>query len=463
MHHHRATKLLAPILAVLVACGGATPASQLVRPPEFQPHGQSKCSVKTSQAEPLIVEWPPAERGRLEADIHTGVVAVRYDGCEMKLLPYCKVKQASDGSTYKYVPLTRKADSVHIANEDQLYANLPMGAVSLEGKLKEAGSLDVEMTLVGRWESGRGEARRRDMEGDGCEHATHIISAITVGAFTFSAGGSAEVGGGVNAFGAGAGGNSASHKETLSQDGDTGACNKATNRDTDPPDDCGALLRIEVVPIREGGEIASSEPPPSATGTTVEPVPSPPPPVPTSTEPSSSLGGTEPAPVPTTQEPGPTEPPQPFPTQPRSYPTYNPPATSTSTYNLAASGSAGGSTGGGNMGRGTLGTIVGWSATGALLGGALLGALGYATANSEVGSNATSSDCDTTNKTCTQAGFDAKNRALIEAGIGDGLMGLGIVLGVVYFFLPRNTPSTTVSVAPANHGNGGTVQVGGAF
>ena len=46
------------VLLVLgaAACGGSNAASQLAKAPEYTPENQSKCAVRASQSEPLIVE-----------------------------------------------------------------------------------------------------------------------------------------------------------------------------------------------------------------------------------------------------------------------------------------------------------------------------------------------------------------------------------------------------------------------
>src|SRR5262249_59833891 len=51
--------------------------------------------------------------------------------------------------------------------------------------------------------------------------------------------------------GATTGARSISKRETLNRDGDEGACAKSTADDRAPPFGCGALLRIEVVPLGE--------------------------------------------------------------------------------------------------------------------------------------------------------------------------------------------------------------------
>lgn len=241
-------KVWGPLVAALavVGCGGNdNVASKMVDQPDFEPEGQAKCKVGASQDKPLIVEWPSGERADLEARSRQGgLVVVRYEGCEMQILSRCKAPGA-----YAYIPVTTKQDTLVIQNEDELYANLPVGAVKLEGKLQSAGSLNVTMTLVGKFAADRFDVIDNELEG-ACDGATHVVVGMNVGAFEFFAGGSAEVGGGVRVGDTvGAGAKSAAKRETLSRDGSTDACKKASTDDEGPPTGCGASLRLEVAPL----------------------------------------------------------------------------------------------------------------------------------------------------------------------------------------------------------------------
>lgn len=254
----------------LQACGGTTEntASHLVKTPELPVSDQeARCKVRKSQAEPLIVEWPNASRGRLESMSKRSLVAIKYSGCELEQLPGCTVK--SNVGVYAYWPITRKHSTVAMKTADELYANMPVGAVSLEGKLKTAGQLEVNMTIVGRYEAPTHTFYQDDLQG-ACEGATHVIAALTTGSFTFSAGGDAEVGGGVTVANAGAGAKSLAKKETLQSDGDESACARATATDKSPPEGCGALLQIEVTALQPG-----NRPPPPVPVVVAPPVPVP--------------------------------------------------------------------------------------------------------------------------------------------------------------------------------------------
>ncbi len=262
-----------PVLAVtalaLVGCGGAAgenAASRLAKAPELPTDKQAKCKVAKSQSEPLIVEWPDAARGKLESLRKRGLVVVRYAGCELEVLGRCNAKQE-----YFYSPITRKQSKVTIKEEDELYANMPVGAVKLEGKLRTAGQLTVQMSLVGRYETTGKRASVSDLEGD-CDGATHVVTALSVGAFSFYAGSDADVGGGAKvgvggvALGSG-GARSVAARELLQKDGDEQSCVQATAADKMPPEGCGALLQLEVAPLgRAAAKTAIVAPPVPACG-----------------------------------------------------------------------------------------------------------------------------------------------------------------------------------------------------
>ena len=187
------------VLAVVVGCR-QSPAERLAKPPELElPGGAHRCKVGGEVTHPLVVEWAAADRASLEARLARGLVAVRAAGCEIEVQRHCEVRGA-----YQYLGLTRKNDRVKIRSADELYAQLPLGAASLEAKLARKGSLDVEIALVGMLMA-PGRPGRDALSGD-CEAATHVITGVQVGAFQFYAGGAGEIraSGGFKQVGAGA-------------------------------------------------------------------------------------------------------------------------------------------------------------------------------------------------------------------------------------------------------------------
>ncbi len=242
-----------------------TPVAPVAQPADVL--GQARCGVNKSADKPLVVEWPAAERAALEARASQGLVAVRYEGCEMQVLSHCDVP-----GEYAYVGTTTKRESVRIRNADELYARLPVGAASLEAQLERSGELTVDLTVVGRKEASDYDVSRYALEGS-CEGATHFVSGLTVGAFSLYTGREIGGGGGVQVASAGVGGTRTSTRETLRDDGDPTACAVADHGDEAPPSGCAALLRVEVIPL-SSSTVARVEPTPEP-AVIAEPAPTP--------------------------------------------------------------------------------------------------------------------------------------------------------------------------------------------
>jgi hypothetical protein len=231
--------------SLLAACGGSSPGTLGGASVVHDYTADARPKPQCGSTRPLVVDWASSDRAQLEAQAHKGLVAVRYDGCDMKVLTRCVVKQSP---AYEYIALTPKTDQVDIRDAVEMYANVPVYAARLEGKLAQSGSLHTNMTIVGQLDTSRPVPRKDELEGD-CDEATHVVTALTVGAFEFFAGTSSEAGAEASVAGVGAGAKAASSKEMLNKDGDAARCAALTDADTKPPSGCGALLRIEVVPL----------------------------------------------------------------------------------------------------------------------------------------------------------------------------------------------------------------------
>lgn len=261
--------MVRPVLLLCLSAflGCATLPSSPVKPPDLPTDKQTRCSVLKSQANPLIVEWPGADRATLEARARKAVVPVRYVGCEMEILKQCALP-----GQYAYTALNKQRESIVVRDVDELYAKLPLGAASLEGALKSAGELNVAMVMVGRYEWS-GTPRYGDLQGPDCSKATHVVSALIVGAFDFFAGTDSEKGGGIGVAGVETGIRKQSKRTTIDEAGDEAACARSTTKDSEPPNDCGAMLRVEVIPIPDApafteekrAEATPAAPPPVST------------------------------------------------------------------------------------------------------------------------------------------------------------------------------------------------------
>jgi hypothetical protein len=240
------------LLLGLVGCAPTlpTPASEVSKPKgedESLPTS-FKCEASKGQTRPLIVEWSAPDRAALEALAKRNQLVVHFEGCALEPLRQCR----APAQPYGYTPITPKDEVVSMKTTQELYANVPAHAIELEGKLAQMGELRAAMRIVGMYESPSTVPAIDQLEGD-CEGATHVVTALTVGAFEFTAGKAEGASASAKLFGAGAGAEKSSEKQTLSRDGEVSACSSASGADKGPPDRCGALLRLEVAPLQAVG------------------------------------------------------------------------------------------------------------------------------------------------------------------------------------------------------------------
>lgn len=261
------TRVQSTLLAatmVLAACGPKQPATDGKSGPK--PFESSvACSAVRPQTEPDLMAWDPGSRGNLSRLRKEGVVAVRYEakGCnvELELLPNC----IGPGAQYKYSQYPEEQTKV-ARNSEELYAELPLGAARLSGKLKGNRALRTDYRLVGLSAIPAGKSfSASDLKGPDCARATHVVSTVYLGGFTLVAGDLNEVEGGGSVFAVGgAKAGSTSKSERLDSAGDPESCEAAAKEGVENPR-CSVPLRIGLISI-EGRAPAvatpTSAPPP---------------------------------------------------------------------------------------------------------------------------------------------------------------------------------------------------------
>jgi hypothetical protein len=155
------------------------------------PAEQGRCRVAASQSSPLVTEWPASEKANLEVLLRTGAVAVAYSGCSMRVLSECRVR-----GVYQWTRTTPATDALEINDADELFAKLPLGAASLESELKRSGKLSVQTMISGQLRLDGGVVADVPKEGP-CAQATHVVAALSLGAFSLKSGGKRSAEGGV--------------------------------------------------------------------------------------------------------------------------------------------------------------------------------------------------------------------------------------------------------------------------
>lgn len=197
---------------------------------------QSKCKIAASSENPLVTEWPASEKANLEARLREGGVVVSYSGCDLKLLPQCRVR-----GQYHWRRTTTSTDTLEIRDADELWAKLPLGAVSLEGELERAGRLAVTTTVAGQLELQDLDLREVE-QNPACEGATHVVGALSVGAFKLRSGASVGARGGADVHGVGAKSSASSEENVMRAAGNAESCGEAT--DSAPHGECASPIQI---------------------------------------------------------------------------------------------------------------------------------------------------------------------------------------------------------------------------
>jgi len=232
----------AALAALVTACAGGAVAQSVMPNGGHDTTALAKCSVAASHEQPLVTEWPASYKARLEALLHEGAVAVEYSGCDLRIVDTCRLP-----GSYAWKRTTLSTDTTDIRDEDDLYAKLPLGAASLSGQLKTAGSLHVQTTVSGQMQlvgSGVSDATN----GAECSRATHLVTALSVGAFKLMAGGEASASAGVDVHAAGVHATGSETKSVVRAAGDPASCQHATK--DEPGVDCRSPIQIFLTPIR---------------------------------------------------------------------------------------------------------------------------------------------------------------------------------------------------------------------
>ncbi len=244
-------------LTVAVACGG--PAAE--SPSLLEATARHACFAGPGILRQLIVDWPAADRGQLwTLEPGRGPSSSTPRDAVWTFSTECRVGAEAMARTSR---TERKRQIETASNAQDLFGKLPLAAASLSAKLSHGRSIHAALDVVGTWQASRDRFARPELTGD-CALATHVVTAITVGAFELAVTEGQHAEGVVGVSGVGGAGVAAGAglvTERLASDGDERACTLSTSRDAHPPDGCGALLRLTLAPLSAEMDVATSCPP----------------------------------------------------------------------------------------------------------------------------------------------------------------------------------------------------------
>lgn len=224
----------------------------------------AKCKEAAEEhLKPFVVEWDATDLASFEAKASEGTVLVRYEGCDLVPLYECSGSRRFGGyGTPHFTSGT--VQGFDMKNEGELYANLPLGAVKLSGRVEAGEDLHLKYFVSGVATSSRDALYQGELkELPGCETATHYVWAYNLGAFELSSrersGGSVEAG----AYGVGLGGKRSTEEAQVGQGGDLKSCTSQEQRA------CRVPIRFALRPIKAGEHPAgglAAGPPGAPTG-----------------------------------------------------------------------------------------------------------------------------------------------------------------------------------------------------
>lgn len=226
-------------------------------PPTPQRGGITESPKFLSNLEPMIVDWQPEQRGDLEIAMRDGLVIVGYDKNGFRLLKDCHVN-----GNYEFMGMTRRERVVRFESADDVQANLPLGglgiAAKIGGEFEQGATLDVAMVMIGKLRTTWRNVTPKDLVGQ-CASASHFIRGATVGAFALDKGDRTRARAAAEIFGIGAGGGTANNSMVRIVDGQLNDCLSASPDAARAPAQCGALMRVELLPIAKSEDDAKAK------------------------------------------------------------------------------------------------------------------------------------------------------------------------------------------------------------
>lgn len=226
------------VSALVIACEPPGPGPQ---PPSPQPF-PDRCDETSITQQPDLMGMSMDFRANVTAMRQQGVLAVRYAAkdCDVTLevLPNCIGPGA-----YTFSPYAGN-ESKTASTKLELFAKIPLGAASLEGKLANGKSLRTDYMLAGTLTLPIGQPFDRSaLKGQDCDRATHIVNRVYIGGFALAAGQTRSILAAATVFGAGFGVGHDAQGEVIASEGIREDCIEAQKSGQISPQ-CAAPLRL---------------------------------------------------------------------------------------------------------------------------------------------------------------------------------------------------------------------------
>jgi hypothetical protein len=162
-----------------------------------------KCNAKNHER-PFVIEWDATDTSGFEARVAQGLVFVKYEGCDLKVLDACGEESAEAYKTPEWT--SGSVEKLDVATEAELFAKLPLSAATLGARVGGGEKFHMEYYVAGTRTAKTASVKKSTLKGKACKDATHFVYGYNLGAFALGTlkSSSGEVGVSVQGVGAGA-------------------------------------------------------------------------------------------------------------------------------------------------------------------------------------------------------------------------------------------------------------------
>lgn len=218
-----------------------------------------KCDEAAKEHErPFVVEWDATDLASFEARSQRDTIFVKYTGCKLEVLDACTDNTIGGKfGTYGQPQWTSgTVQGFDVKDEGELYAKLPLGAVTLSGRVAAGETLHLKYFVAGVATASRAAIYRSDIAAyPGCKGATHFVWAYNLGAFELDSTSHMSGEGEASVMGAGAGGKASHEEASLGHGGNLQSCSTNTQQQ------CRVPIRLALRKIEDGPDPAGGPPP----------------------------------------------------------------------------------------------------------------------------------------------------------------------------------------------------------
>jgi hypothetical protein len=224
---------------VLGACARRPPRSATPRPTtpliEQTTVAKHRCARADGEVRPFVVEWDATDLSDFEAHAARDIVFVKYEACGLELLTGCADQSLRGKHGAYHAPrwTSGGVESFSIEDESDLYTKLPLGVVSLSGRVQRGEKLELLYHVSGVASATRDSVHRREIsDNPRCQAATHFVHAYNVGAFALETASKRREAGSADVAVAGAGAGHRSQMQVLKRAGVLESCRGQSASDT---------------------------------------------------------------------------------------------------------------------------------------------------------------------------------------------------------------------------------------